>query len=221
MKVICHRGYHDKCKENSYDAFEEAISFSNVAGIETDVRLTGDGKLILMHNRVVKSKLTIAQSDYNEICQELGFVVPELFEALKRWPDIFWNIEIKVKEALAPTIDVLNTIVLKKRPLISSFLHMALSDAIGRVPADFGILIANNPSMNCKPWSSPPNGPNFNFVVVDYEILNDRLVSLIREDGLEIYAYGMVTREEHERCEVMKLDGVITDYPERINYESC
>jgi glycerophosphoryl diester phosphodiesterase len=218
--VICHRGYHNKCKENSYEAFAEAVSFHNVMGIEADVRLTSDGKLILMHDRVANSKLTIARSEYDEICQELDFVVPELSEALKRWPDILWNIEIKVIEALAPTLDVLSTNNLEKRPLITSFLHSAIFDVIGHIPADFGIVIASNPSINCKPWSSPASGPQINCVVVDYEILDDRLVNLIKDDGLEIYAYGMVTRQEHRRCEVMKLDGIITDYPERLNYES-
>ncbi len=46
---IAHRGYHGKdIPENSYTAFERAISFGYA--IETDVRLTKDGLPILFHD---------------------------------------------------------------------------------------------------------------------------------------------------------------------------
>jgi glycerophosphoryl diester phosphodiesterase len=51
MLVISHRGYHKNVPENTLDAFQATPSLG-VDGIETDVRLSRDGELILCHDRV-------------------------------------------------------------------------------------------------------------------------------------------------------------------------
>ena len=49
MKRLAHRGYSDLFPENTMSAFEKA-AHSSFEGIETDVQMTKDGILVLLHD---------------------------------------------------------------------------------------------------------------------------------------------------------------------------
>lgn len=51
--LAAHRGDRKNCPENTMPAFEKAIAFG-VDMIETDIHLTRDGQLIIMHDRSTK-----------------------------------------------------------------------------------------------------------------------------------------------------------------------
>src|SRR5262245_36258077 len=50
--VIAHRGAHEEFPENTLESFKRAIELG-VDYVEVDVRLTKDGKLVLMHDSSV------------------------------------------------------------------------------------------------------------------------------------------------------------------------
>ncbi|NOQ49245.1 MAG: glycerophosphodiester phosphodiesterase, partial [Nitrosomonadaceae bacterium] len=58
MLVIAHRGYHAKFIENTPAAFEAAV-VPGVDGIETDVRISRDESIVLIHDRVVSGKAVV------------------------------------------------------------------------------------------------------------------------------------------------------------------
>ncbi|MCD7867474.1 MAG: hypothetical protein LUG62_04605 [Clostridiales bacterium] len=49
MRIIAHRGINYSAPENTAPAFQKAVELG-VDGIETDVQLTADGKLVIHHN---------------------------------------------------------------------------------------------------------------------------------------------------------------------------
>ena len=52
MKVYAHRGYSGKYPENTMLAFKEAAK-TGCDGIELDVQLTKDGKVVVIHDEAV------------------------------------------------------------------------------------------------------------------------------------------------------------------------
>lgn len=69
-QVCAHRGYWKEAPENSIQAIEKAIS-NKIDYIEIDVRMTKDGKLVLMHNSTI-DKVTngtgkVSDLTYDEI----------------------------------------------------------------------------------------------------------------------------------------------------------
>ena len=50
--VSGHRGWFDKCPENTIESFQAALDLG-VDQIETDIRVTKDGELVLMHDATV------------------------------------------------------------------------------------------------------------------------------------------------------------------------
>jgi len=90
--VIAHRGYKKFALENTISAFDAAI-LAGATGIECDVRLTGDDKAIIYHNRHIKlsgKKVKISKhsiKNLKEICKYSGhelLVLDDLFDYIKQ-----------------------------------------------------------------------------------------------------------------------------------------
>jgi glycerophosphoryl diester phosphodiesterase len=52
MRLVAHRGYHRRHTENTMGAFRAAVR-RGAHAIETDLRTTGDNKIVLMHDRTI------------------------------------------------------------------------------------------------------------------------------------------------------------------------
>ena len=69
MKYFAHRGVIHNELENSNEGIINTIKSSEYDGIEVDLRLTYDKKVILIHDkhtrRISKEKLIISETEYN------------------------------------------------------------------------------------------------------------------------------------------------------------
>lgn len=106
--VIAHRGYRKFALENTISAFDAAI-LAGAKGIECDIRLTGDDKAIVYHNKHIKiknQKIKISNYSINElkdICRYSGhelLVVDDLFDYVKQKQSQFF-LEVKTS---SPTL---------------------------------------------------------------------------------------------------------------------
>src|SRR5690242_12989613 len=118
MLILAHRGYHQTEPENTLAAFEAAAGLG-IDGIETDIRLSADGVPILFHDRLV-GDTPIERLKEPELSARSGRSVPTLEEALARFPDLFWNLELKTPAALDASVTILERFK-DRRILISSF----------------------------------------------------------------------------------------------------
>lgn len=108
--LAAHRGDRERCPENTLPAFESALRFG-VDMIETDVHMTKDGHLIIMHDRNLKRTAGYDGFTYETCLQEIrkldagawfsqefsGTRVPTLeeFIALVKDTDVLINWELK------------------------------------------------------------------------------------------------------------------------------
>jgi glycerophosphoryl diester phosphodiesterase len=88
MHLIAHRGASARAPENSLTAFAAAVD-ARVHGIETDVRMTADGGLVLMHDddvsRTTEGAGRVSEMAYDEVRLLVtadGRAVPSLDEFL-------------------------------------------------------------------------------------------------------------------------------------------
>ena len=211
MLVLAHRGCHAEAPQNSLESFAAAIA-ANADGVETDVRISRDGFAVLVHDRVVHGRAVKALTRA-EIESTLGHQVPTLDEALARFPDLLWNVEIKTMDAVTPTVAVLKRLR-AARLLITSFRHDAVAAVVRQLDADCGLLVADKPlSLGGLIGRTEPL-PRLRTLVWDFEILDEALVEDARRMGWSNFAYGMGTPEEHDACAALGLDGIITDHIE-------
>ena len=216
MLIFSHRGYHARVPADTYEAFEQAVALG-VDGIETDVRLSADGKLILFHDRLTPDGRAVGALPHHELSMCVGYEVPLLEDGAASLAEgqVWWDLEIKtpiVVEALSVLLEHL------PRPrgyLLTSFWHPVVEEIGKRLEVECGVIVAHRPfTMVDPPLGWWPVQRRVNTVVWDYELLDPVLLQQTTACGLRNLAYGPETPEEHNRCRALALDGVITDHPE-------
>ena len=95
--VLGHRGYFKDAKENTLKAYESAVK-KGADGIELDVHLTKDDKLVVIHvfnaKRVWDVDLEIESSTLDEI-KAISEEIPTLCEVFSAMGNIYYDIELK------------------------------------------------------------------------------------------------------------------------------
>lgn len=214
MLILAHRGYHAVERENTLAAFAAALALG-VDGIETDVRLSADGKPVVMHDRVTPAGRAVSSLSHRELERDVGHAVPLLPDVLEAFPDTLWNIEIKLPEAWPVTMPILKQFMKTRRLLVSSFRHDVVARCAAELDVDCALLLASRPldiaalTAACAQW------PRLRGIVWDYNILDDAATKAVMAAGWRNYVYGAQTAEEHARCASLGLAGLITDHPQR------
>ena len=143
MKVFAHRGLSSLYPENTLEAFRKALEY-DIDGIETDVQLSKDGKLVIIHdellNRTTNGKGFVKDFTLEELKKlnanngkDGTYEIPtleELLNLLKDY-DITINLELKTSVFEYPGIEKkvyeeIKKFHLEKRVIISSFNHYSL-----------------------------------------------------------------------------------------------
>jgi glycerophosphoryl diester phosphodiesterase len=133
--ILAHRGSTPPT-ENTLEAFQKAIS-AGVEYLETDVRLTLDGQAVLVHdedlNRIagVHSKVSaLTLEELQRLDLPQGGKITSLQQALSTLPKARFNIDIKVPEAVLPTVEVIEQLKAHDRVLVSSFSNSTRKQAL-------------------------------------------------------------------------------------------
>ena len=148
------------------------------------------------------------------------YKIPLLEEVLEIVPEnIFLNIELKGKE----TAKKVNEILLKKicnnsskmkNYIISSFDwdELNILRSINKnIP--IAILTSNNIDkaiIEGKKINATSINPN-------YKLLNKKNIQQIKSEGFKVFPYTVNNQSLIEKMKKLQVDGIITDYPERVN----
>ena len=226
--VIGHRGAMGHALENTIESINKAIDFE-VDGIEIDIFKTRTGELVVYHDAVL-SRLTnsdafieeISLDSINNIRLSDGSSIPTLNEIIDIIPnEIFLNIELKGIN----TAYLTNELILKyskqkdwniDRFVISSFrwdelekfrsLNKEIKIAI-LVDSLFKIDSSLILSRDINAYAINPNN----------SFLSKEIVQKIKFNNLLVFPYTVNSFENIKRMKSIGVDGIITDYPERIN----
>jgi glycerophosphoryl diester phosphodiesterase len=126
-RVLAHRGLALDVPENTTAAFLQAIA-AGAHYVETDVHATSDDVAVVSHDpelsRVAGRDVSVRDLTLDEIGLvqlEGGYEMPTLEEALAAFPETRFNIDVKVAEAVGPTIDAVRRARAEHRVLLTSF----------------------------------------------------------------------------------------------------
>ena len=125
--AFVHRGGDEEKTENTLEAFQYSSDLGYVF-IETDVQLTSDGKVVIFHDsdlkRIAGINKSISELSFEEIKKvDLinGGRIPTLEEALSSFPELRFNIDIKVDSAVDETIKIVKEHGALNRVCLASF----------------------------------------------------------------------------------------------------
>ncbi len=214
MLILAHRGYHAVERENTLPAFEAALGLG-VDGIETDVRLSADGKAVIMHDRITPAGHAVSAMTHRELETDVGHAVPLLAEILEAIPSVLWNIEIKHSEAWPAAAPILKQFQRSRRIVVSSFRHDVVYQCASELEVDCALLIASRPLDIDHVMAACAERPRIRSIVWDYNIIDEKILRAALSSGWGNYVYGAQTATEHEHCGRLGLSGLITDHPQR------
>jgi glycerophosphoryl diester phosphodiesterase len=213
MQILSHRGYHRDLPENTMVAFEAAVKLG-VDGIETDLRWSADGQIVLYHDRLAPDRREVREHTVAELTKLAGYSTPTLTEALDAYPDVLWNLEIKEPAVLPALIPLLKKYRATHKLLVTSFWHPAVEEVKKAVDVECGLLTAHRPldPVGDRLGRFTDNSQVAIFVW-HYDYLSPELVAQTVAMHGKNYVYSAHTRADHEYAMACGIDGIITDDP--------
>jgi glycerophosphoryl diester phosphodiesterase len=222
--VYAHRGDRSRAQDNTLEAFRLAVE-AGTDGIETDVRRTIDGVLVMNHDDRRPGFPPIVEMTFADIREQLPSM-PTLIETLASVPQDVWvNVEVKnfpeeadFDESRSTVSQVIETIIehdTLDRILLSSFDPVTMQRAAQLNPEmlraqlirlPYGLDIGIAAALSQGAHAVNPELAHFS---------EDPLgaISSIREAGLETIVWRIETPEDVAMLLDIGVDGVITDDP--------
>ncbi|MGO1369425.1 glycerophosphodiester phosphodiesterase [Senegalia sp. (in: firmicutes)] len=230
--IYAHRGAKGYRPENTMAAFKLAMEMG-ADGIETDIHLSKDGYLVLIHDEKIdrtttkkgyikdmtlaQIKLLDAGSKFSE--EFAGEEIPTLEELiiLTKNTNIILNIEIKNNKMNYPKIEEKLVELIKKykieeRVIISSFNHNTIYK-IKELDENLktGILYSRNikrPIRFAKNIRADALHPK-------HKRVDFKLMIKAKLTGLEINTFTINNTKQMNKMFKYRVDGIITDYPDK------
>ena len=230
FKILAHRGSTETgAQENTLAAFQAAVD-SGVVYLETDVQATKDGIAVLFHDRVVaaasKSVYLMRDFNYDEVDRYLsginGLRLPKLEDALQKFPNTRYNLDLKTKEAVVPTVALIRELGCENRVLVSSFSGRRRRKAIKSLP---GVATSPNALLVLRIWIATKFGKSVLLwhLLKDIDVLqiptriffvrfdSKSFIDTIHHYGVEIHYWTINDVAEAKRLKALGADGIVTD----------
>jgi glycerophosphoryl diester phosphodiesterase len=217
---IGHRGAAGHAPENTLASFRKAIDLG-VDMIEIDVQITADGDLVVFHDSLIDRTTNGRGFLRDWTLAELrrldaggGERVPTLEEALASMAGrVGAMIELKAAGLGVQVASAVAGYGFPGPTIYASFHHRDLLEVRS---------VDDNAPTLALMGAAPVDRVGFardaraSHVGLPLDVISEEFVSALASCGLEVFAYTANDRREIERLLELGLDGIISDYPERI-----
>lgn len=224
MIIIGHRGNEGGAPENTLKSFEKAIELG-VDMVELDVHLTKDGHLVVIHdrklNRTTGSNGLVSDKTLEEV-KSLdageGERIPTLEEVIELVDQrVPINIELKAIGSAEKVCEVIKFYVTEgwnySDFLVSSFEHNELHHFSEICPeVKIGVLMGDVP-LGYAEYVERLGAYSANIAL---EAASPRFVEDAHKRGLKVFVWTVDEPEDIALMKRLGVDGIITDYPERV-----
>jgi len=206
MLKIAHRGASGHILENTKKSFKKALKL-NTEGVEFDVRLTKDKRIVVIHDEDLKrvannpslvKDLTLRQ--IRKIKQKNGENILTLKEALKILNhSCVYKIHLKEKGIEEKVIKFIKQRHLEKRIIITTD-FFSVARKVKNICPDLKV------ELNAKA----------DFISPHHSIITEKLVKEAHKSGLFIDAWEVNEKKDIAKMKRMGVDAITTDYPDRL-----
>jgi glycerophosphoryl diester phosphodiesterase len=227
--AMAHRGGAIEHLENTLPAFQACVDMG-YRYLETDVRVTADGVLVVFHDptleRVTDRTGRIESLTWAEVSTaRIGGREPiqRLEDLLGAWPDVRFNLDIKAAGVLAPLVRTVRRLKIADRICLGSF-----SDArIAAARRLFGpsVCTALGPrgvaALRLSSYSPRAAGlvriqagvAQVPLQLGGRALVDERFLAAAHARDLQVHVWTVDTEEETTAMLDMGVDGVMTDRP--------
>jgi glycerophosphoryl diester phosphodiesterase len=227
--AMAHRGGAIEHLENSMPAFEACVAMG-YRYLETDVRVTADGVLVVFHDatlgRITDRAGRVEHLTWKQVSDaRIGGREPilRLEDLLGAWPDVRFNLDIKAAGVLAPLVRLVRRLGVADRICLGSF-----SDA--RVAAArrlFGPSVCTSlgprgvAALRLSSYSPRAAGlvriqagcAQVPLQLGGRALVDERFLAAAHARGLQVHVWTVDTEAESTTMLDLGVDGIMTDRP--------
>ena len=222
---IGHRGAKGHEPENTLPSFQKALDL-NADGIELDVHVCKTGELIVIHDFTVDrttngsgavSELSLSEIKSLRINDTIE--IPTLEEVLELVEKkCFINIELKGRHTAKPVSHLIEKYILEKDYsyddfIVSSFQREELEMMFTINPKIHLGVLSQASVTQALEWA---NAFSAKAIHPHFSLLTEDNVQKAQEQGFKVYTWTINETEDVERIKSYNVNGIITDFPEKI-----
>ncbi len=229
--AFAHQGGADAAPENTMKAFAHAASIG-FTHMETDIQATADGVAVVFHDdtldRATDSTGRISDMTWKVVrrARVAGTeAIPRLDELLEEFPDLLFNLDPKIDQAVDPLVEVIRRSRSLDRVCVCSFsdrrthqVRRRLGDGlcVGAGPRAVLRLVAASWSL---PWPTPLGPPRCHVAQVPIAIrgapiVRAGFVTAAHRRDVAVHVWTIDDPAEMHRLLDLGVDGIMTDRPE-------
>lgn len=225
MLVIGHRGACGYEPENTLRSFQKAIDLG-VDMIELDVHCCASGEVVVIHDenvvRTTNGKGLVQHLTFAEL-QQLDAGKGEKIPTLQNVLDLVnkkvaVNIELKGKNTVEPTVRIIQQYVREHgwqygQFVVSSFDHCLIKKFVELMPEVFTSCLLEGLPVDYAAFGQRAGA---GAVGVARAYVCPALVADARARRLKLFVYTVNDPEEIARVKALGVDGIFSDYPDRL-----
>lgn len=220
VMTIGHRGAAGHAPENTLAAIEAGIALG-ADFVEIDVRRTADGALVALHDAAVtrttdgKGRVTaLSLREVKALDAGSGERIPTVEEVLKTAAGRAGvMLELKIRGIADLTVQAVEKAEFPSPVMYASFLHHELAKV--RAAAPQAVLMALFDRLPRAPVAHTVDC-GATYAGLRHDRVSRRLVEAFHEEHVLVWVYTANRRDDIARALSSGVDGVISDFPERI-----
>jgi glycerophosphoryl diester phosphodiesterase len=227
--AMAHRGGAIEHLENTMPAFEASVALG-YRYLETDVRATADGVLVVFHDavleRVTDSVGRIDQLPWRTVATaRIGGREPilRLEELLGAWPDVRFNLDIKAAGVVAPLVRAVRRMKIADRLCLASFSDARIAAARRLLGPTVCTALGPRGVAALRLASYRPTAAGLlrlqagcaqvPLQLGGRALVDERFVDAAHARGLQVHVWTVDTAEETTALLNLGVDGIMTDRP--------
>ena len=231
MLTIGHRGARGYIAENTLESIEKALDL-NVDGIEIDVFRCASGEIVVFHDKKLQ-RLTgqnglIEETTFEELKNMLvagKYRIPTLQQVIEKiGGKILLNVELKGENTAIPTATILKQYLSDsqsdiKKLIVSSKNWKELTlfkNQNTNIP--IGVLSHYNIFLEKGVDAIIEKGRELSAIAIHpkFSILNKKAIDKMHSAGFLVYSWTINSPKDIKRAIRLGVDGIITDFPDRV-----
>jgi glycerophosphoryl diester phosphodiesterase len=229
-RAFAHRGWQvgDLAGlENTMAAFRRAVH-EGYRYLETDVRATADGQLVVFHDarldRVTDRRGAIAELPWSEVSRaRVGGTepIPLLADLLEEFPDARFNIDAKSAGAVKPLAKLVTDAGATDRVCLGSFsdqrlsmLREILGDRVAMALGPRAIFRLVRTSALRRRFVTSAVAAQVPLRYQGVQIVTPRFLATAHAAGMEVHVWTIDDPDDMRRLLTLGVDGIMTDRPE-------
>jgi glycerophosphoryl diester phosphodiesterase len=227
--AMAHRGGAIEHLENTMPAFEACVALG-YRYLETDVRVTVDGELVVFHDptldRVTDRTGRVESLPWREVQTALiGGREPvlRLEELLGAWPDVRFNLDVKAAGVLAPLVRLVRRMKVEDRICLASFSDARVAAARRLFGPDVCTSLGPRGVAALRLSSYSPRAAGLVRIQAGCAqvplqlggrpLVDERFIEAAHARSLQVHVWTVDTEAAATEMLALGVDGVMTDRP--------